>query len=68
MLALVVDALALVRLRRSLLADLCCVLTNLLLVDALDNDNVRLRYIELNILSLRDDYLMREAQVQNILL
>ena len=61
----VLDALALVRLRRSLLADFRCELADLLLVDTIDDDLVRSRNFDLDLVRFRNDDLMRETEVHN---
>ena len=64
-LALVADALALVRLRRLLGADLSSVLADLLLIDTGNSEVVGILPHDGAILSIGDVHLMREAQVHD---
>ena len=65
MLVIVLDALALVRLGRTLRAHFCCKLADLFLVDTLDNDLVRVRDIDLDVRVLGHGDRVREAQVHD---
>lgn len=62
---IVLDALALVRLGRTLATNFCCKLADLLLVNTLNDDLVGVGNFDLDILGLGYDDLMRVADVQN---
>src|SRR5699024_9451361 len=64
-LALVADALALVRLGRLLGADFGGKLADLLLVDAGNGEVVRILPLDLDVVGVRNDHLVRKAQVHD---